>query len=288
MTFTAQKVANDSMGALTFTAIRFALGASVLLLLIAFRDHKSQLTPAERRIRTQAVLRPGIICGVLLAIAVNIQQVALNFTSVGNAAFITGLYLVFVPLLGLFTGGKVLPFTTLGIVLAVIGSYLIAVKTDFSIGFGDAIIVGAALAFALQILVVERYSARLDGVRFAVAQFYTCALLSSLGALFLDEHPFTGFAAAWLPVLYGGLMSVGIAYTIQIIAQKDALASHAALIMSMEAVFGTIGGVLLLKEVLDARGLAGAALMLTGLIVSSLGQLQQRATPPVKRKPTID
>ncbi|MDR2620814.1 MAG: DMT family transporter, partial [Propionibacteriaceae bacterium] len=229
-TFTVQKIANEFIGAFTYTAVRFALGATVLLAVIAFMDSKAGLTRDERRIRTKAVLLPGCCCGALLAVAVNIQQVALDFTSVGNAAFITGLYLVFVPLLGLLTGRKVLALTGVGIVLAVVGSYLIAVKSDFSVGFGDVIVVGAALAFAVQILVVDKYGPSLDAVRFSVAQFYSCAVFSAVAALFWDAHPFTGLVAGWLPVAYGGLLSVGIAYTIQVVAQRDALASHAALI----------------------------------------------------------
>ncbi|MDR0435809.1 MAG: DMT family transporter [Propionibacteriaceae bacterium] len=278
MAFTAQKVANAVMGPISFTAVRFAMGATVLLLVVALRDRKAGLTSNERRARTRAVIVPGVVCGALLALAVNIQQVALDFTSVGNAAFITGLYLVFVPLLGLFTGGKVLPLTVIGIALAVAGSYLIAVRADFTIGLGDIIVVGAALAFAVQILVVDRVGPHLDPVRFSVAQFYGCAVYSTIAALLLDERPFTGLLDGWLPLAYGGLLSVGVAYTIQVIAQRDALASHAALIMSMEAVFGAVGGWLLLHERLGSRGLIGAALMLAGLVVSQFGQLK-RPTP---------
>jgi drug/metabolite transporter (DMT)-like permease len=271
--FTAQKVGGQSMGPFTFSSVRFAMGGALLAaVVIPVMSSRQHLTAQQRRASTLAVIPAAVLCGALLAVAVNIQQVALEFTSVGNAAFITGLYLVFTPLLALFVGGRVNRLTLIGIAVAVSGSYFIAVKGDFTVGLGDVIVLGAAVAFAIHILVVDRVAKRVDPIRFSAAQFLFCALFSGVGALIFDDAPFTGFGDTVIPLLYGGLISVGIAYTLQVVGQIDALPSHGALIMSMESVFGAVGGALLLHEYMDSRGLLGAALMTCGLIVSQLGQ----------------
>ncbi|MDR0837840.1 MAG: DMT family transporter [Propionibacteriaceae bacterium] len=271
--FTAQKVGGQSMGPFTYSSVRFAMGGALLaFIVIPIMSARKPLSSQERRAATLAVLPSALPCGLLLAIAVNIQQVALEFTSVGNAAFITGLYLVFTPLLGLFFGGRVNGLTLIGIAVAVSGSYFIAVTGDFTIGSGDVIVLGAAVAFAIHILVVDNVAKRVDPIKFSAAQFFSCGFFSAVGALFFDEAPFTGFGDTIIPLLYGGFISVGIAYTLQVIGQIDALPSHGALIMSMESVFGAVGGALLLQEYMSARGLLGAALMTCGLIVSQLGQ----------------
>jgi drug/metabolite transporter (DMT)-like permease len=279
--FTAQKVGGESMGPFTFSSVRFAMGGALLaFIVIPILSAKQQTSAQDRRAATLAVIPSAIPCGLLLAIAVNIQQVALEFTSVGNAAFITGLYLVFTPLLGLFIGGRVNRLTLIGIAVAVSGSYFIAVKGDFTIGSGDVIVLGAAVAFAVHILVVDRVAKRVDPIKFSAAQFFSCALFSGVGAFVFDEAPFTGFGDTIIPLLYGGFISVGIAYTLQVIGQIDALPSHGALIMSMESVFGAVGGALLLHDYMSPRGLIGAALMTCGLVVSQLGQGKENPGEP--------
>ncbi len=267
----AQRVGADHVGPFTFTAVRFALGALVLLPLIRVRDRVRGVSPSVRRAATVAVLLPGLFTGLLLAIAVNLQQGAMSDTPAGNAAFITGLYMVIVPVIAAFRGHRSSVATVLGVAASMIGLYLISVTDDLTIGRGELLLIISTVFWAVQILVIEHYSTRLSALRFAAAQFLTCAVLSGGAALVFEEAPFTGLTQAPVPLLYGGLVSVGIAYTLQVVGQRHALATHASLIMAAESVFGALGGALLLGEFMGLRGYLGAALMITGIVVSQLG-----------------
>ena len=278
--FVAQRVGAESIGPFSFNAVRFAMGAAVLVPVVWWLDARRRTPRPVRALASRAVVVPGLIAGSLLAAAVGMQQVAMSHTTAGNAAFITGLYMVFVPLVAAFRGHRSTWSTLAGIGLTLVGLYFLAVGDGFTIGFGDAIVLASTLVWTAQILVIEHYSRRLSALRFAIAQFAWCAVLSAPAALLLDEAPFTGLAAGLVPLLYGGLISVGIAYTLQVIAQRDALASHAALIMSAEAVFGALGGALLLGENMGARGYFGAALMAAGIMLA-----QWRANPGVPTPP---
>ncbi|MGV8909793.1 MAG: DMT family transporter [Propionicimonas sp.] len=271
LAFVAQRVGSEHVGPFTFTGVRFALGCLVLLPLIAVRDRVRKVPVELRRAATRAVIVPGILTGLLLTIAVNLQQVAMSDTPAGNAAFITGLYMVFVPVIAAFRGHRSSVATVLGVVSSLVGLYLISVTDDFSIGYGEGLLIVSTVFWAVQILAIEHFSTRLSALRFAAVQFLTCAVLSSLAALVLDPAPFIGLGEAALPLLYGGLVSVGIAYTLQVVGQRHALATHAALIMAAESVFGALGGALLLGESMGVAGYIGAALMVTGIVVSQLG-----------------
>ena len=269
--FVAQRVGSSSVGPLTFTGVRFALGALVLLPVILLRDRIRGVPRAARTAATRAVVVPGILAGLFLTIAVNLQQAAMSDTPAGNAAFITGLYMVFVPVIAAFRGHRSSVATVAGVAASLVGLYLISVSDALTIGRGELLLILSCIPWAVQILVIEHYSTRLSALRFAVAQFLTCGVLSSLGALLFDPAPFTGLGEAAGPLLYGGLVSVAIAYTLQVVGQRHALATHASLIMATESVFGAIGGALLLGEFMGLRGYLGAALMVTGIVVSQLG-----------------
>ncbi len=251
--------------------MRFALGALVLLPLILLRDRVRGVPRRKRVAATRAVVLPGILAGVLLTIGVNLQQVALIDTPAGNAAFITGLYMVFVPVIAAFRGHRSSLATIVGVAASLVGLYLISVSSDLTVGRGELLLIISTVFWAVQILVIERYSGQLSALRFATAQFLTCAVLSSIAALAFDSAPFTGLDLAIGPLLYGGLVSVGIAYTLQVVGQRHALATHASLIMATESVFGALGGALLLQEYMGPREYVGAALMIVGIIVSQLG-----------------
>lgn len=267
----AQRVGSDHVGPFTFTGVRFALGAMVLVPLILLRDRVRRVPSAKRRAATRAVVVPGIVTGVLLTIAVNLQQAAMSDTPAGNAAFITGLYMVFVPVIAAFRGHRSSLATVLGVVSSLVGLYLISVTDDLTVGRGEVLLIISTVFWAVQILMIEHYSNRLSALRFASAQFLTCAVLSSGLAWLFEPAPFTGLGEAAVPLLYGGLVSVGIAYTLQVVGQRHALATHAALIMAAESVFGALGGALLLGENMGVRGYVGAALMIIGIVVSQLG-----------------
>ena len=267
----AQRVGADHVGPFSFTGVRFGLGALVLVPLILLRDRVRRVPAVRRRAATRAVVVPGILTGVLLTIAVNLQQAAMSDTPAGNAAFITGLYMVFVPVIAAFRGHRSSVTTVVGVAASLAGLYLISVTDDLSIGRGELLLIVSTVFWAMQILVIEHFSNRLSALRFAAAQFLTCAVLSSLVALAFEPAPFTGLEVAAVPLLYGGLVSVGIAYTLQVVGQRHALATHASLIMAAESVFGALGGALLLSEFMGARGYLGAALMIAGIVVSQLG-----------------
>jgi drug/metabolite transporter (DMT)-like permease len=179
--------------------------------------------------------------------------------------------MVFVPVIAAFRGHRSSLNTIVGVVASMVGLYLISVTDAFTIGRGELLLILSCIPWAVQILLIEHYSPRLSVLRLALAQFVTCAVLSSVGALVFDPAPFTGMGEAVVPLLYGGLVSVGIAYTLQVVGQRHALATHASLIMATESVFGALGGALLLGENMGMRGYIGAALMITGIVVSQVG-----------------
>jgi drug/metabolite transporter (DMT)-like permease len=276
LAFTAQRLGAERMGAYTFSCVRFAMGGLLLVVIIVIMDAVRHTPSAERRSATRAVLLPSVPIGIALALAVNLQQVAMVTVTASNAAFITGLYLIFVPLLGLLFGRRLRWPMIIAVVLAVAGLYLIAVVDTLSLQSGDVLMLGCAMTFAIEILLIDHFAPRLDPLRFASAQFLWCALFSGIMALWRESAPFTGLTAAIWPLLYGGFISVGIAYTLQVIAQRDAQPTPAALIMGLEAVFGAIGGVVLLHETLPWRGWLGAAMMLAGSVIA---QFAARTTP---------
>ncbi len=275
--FVAQRVGAGFVGPFSFTSVRFALGVMVVLVVIWVRSTTRKVPMARRRLAWRAALVPGLLAGVLLTIGVNLQQSAMASVPAGNAAFITGLYMVFVPVIAAFRGHRSSPATVIGVISSVIGLYLIAVTGALTIGLGEILLIASAVVWALQILVIDHYGTNLSALRFAAVQFITCTVLSSVSALVFDPAPFAGLDQAVVPLLYGGLLSVGIAFTLQVVGQRDALATHAALIMAMESVFGALGGALILGESMGLRGYVGAVLMITGVVVAQLGVPPEKA-----------
>jgi len=282
--FVAQRVGAAYVGPLTFNAVRFGLGALVVLLVIWWRARRSGLSRERDRRAWRGALVPGLAAGAALTVASNLQQAAMSSVPAGNAAFITGLYMVFVPLIAAFRGSRSSGSTILGVVSSVIGLYLIAVTDDLTIGSGELLLIISTLIWAGQILVIDHYG-KVSALRLAAVQFITCSVLSSLGALVLDPAPFSGIDQAVIPILYGGVLSVGIAFTLQVVGQRDALATHASLIMAMESVFGAIGGAVLLGESLGLRGYIGAVLMVGGIVISQWGLARQSAVMTPDREP---
>lgn len=270
--FVAQRVGMEHLGPFTFNGIRFALGGFSLLPLIwFFRKHpQAKIQPKE----TLSVTRMGLLAGIILFIAASLQQVGIIYTTAGKAAFITCLYIVLVPVAGLFLKHRLSTTTWVGCILTVIGLYFLCVKKDFSIAYGDFLELIGALLWTTHILLIDHISRRVNTLKLASLQFATCSLLSLVVALFLESTTINAILQAGIPILYGGFASVGIAYTLQIIGQKNASPAHAALILSMETVFAAIGGFLILGEILGARELIGCALMLSGMILSQVRNLR--------------
>jgi len=276
-TFVAQRLGADHVGPLTFNAVRFAMAAVFVGAIIVVLDWRRGLTRERRRAATRKAVVPGLICGLVLALAGGLQQAGMSTVTASNAAFITGLYMVLVPLAGgLLLGHKVAWPIVVGVVVAVVGLYLICVPHGLAMTWGSGLVLLSSLAWTAHILLIDHFSKRVSALRFAVAQFVGCAVVSAALSPLTDASPFTGIGQAIIPLLFCGLMAGGIAFTLQVVAQRDALAAHAALIMSLESVFGAIGGALLLGENMGLRGYVGAVLMVLGIVVSQWRTRAQR------------
>ena len=273
--FVAQRVGMDNIGPLLFTGLRFALGAIVLLPLLIYQGRgAARHEPFLQR----GLLFGGICMGLALTLGINLQQVGLLFTSVTNSGFITGLYVIVVPLLGLIIGQKTGLGTWLGAILAVAGMAMLSIDENFQVASGDWIQLAGAFVWGVHVLLVSFFVSRHDAIRLAFLQFVTCAVVSlALGAVF-EETTLDNIRLAAPALIYGGMFAVGVGYTLQVVAQKHAIASHAAIILSLEAVFAAIAGALFLDENLSLRGYAGCALMFTGMLAA---QLWPRKASPV-------
>src|SRR5690606_5032309 len=210
------------------------------------------------------------VMGVALALGINLQQVGLLFTTVTNSGFITGLYVIVVPLLGLFIGQRSGLGIWLGAGLAVVGMFLLSVGEGFSVASGDWLQLAGAFVWGIHVLLVGFFASRHDPLRLAMIQFVTCAIISLALALLLETISLDNIIAAGPAILYGGIFGVAIGFTLQVVAQQHAIASHAAIILSLEAVFAAMAGALLLGEMLPLRGYVGAALMFAGMLLAQL------------------
>lgn len=272
LAFVAQRVGMDHLGPFTFNGIRFALGGLSLLPLIWFFRRQPPVAPPTGRL---PVLPVGVVAGLILFTAASLQQVGILDTTAGKAAFITCLYIVLVPLAGLLMKRRISRSVWLGCGLSLAGLYLLCIREDFTIGQGDLLELIGALFWTVHILYIDQVSRRVDTLKLAAIQFATCSALSAVVAV-ATETAATAEAvlAAAVPLLYGGFGSVGVAYTLQIIGQKNASPAHAALVLSLETVFAAVGGFLILNEILGNRELAGCALMLAGMLLSQYKNLR--------------
>ena len=267
--FVAQRVGMQYVGAFTFNGVRFALGSLSLIPLIIFFDKKRKTERTEETASASALV-PGIIAGSILFLAASLQQIGLAYTTAGKAAFITGLYIVLVPLFGILLKHRIRLSTWAGVLLAVVGLYFLSVNEDFSIARGDFLEIIGAFFWAAHILTIDYFTKKVDALKLSFVQFAACAVLSTAVALITEDISMAGLSGALIPILYGGLFSVGIAYTLQVVGQKHAKPSHAAIILSMESVFAALGGALLLSENLGGRGYLGCALMFAGMIMTQV------------------
>ncbi len=281
--FVAQRLGAEDTGPASFNAVRNLLGAVALIPAVAGFDRAGRVDRAQRRSRWQAALWPGALAGAVLTGGTLLQQAGLGYTTAGNASFITGLYLVFIPLATLVVPrARTSNWTWVGAVLAVTGLYLLSIRDGLHINQGDLLVLICSLFWTGHILVIDRVGRRQDPLRLCVVQFATCCMLSALLAPLVDEHPFAGLVGAAAPLAYTAFLSTGVGFTLQVVAQRDAKAAHAAIIMSLETVFGAVSGALWLGERMDLRGIIGCALMLAAVIVAQLGNLPE-AVPPQPR-----
>jgi len=267
--FVAQRVGMEYVGPFTFSAVRFSLGSLVLMPFLFFRKHltfnRLNLSNPERK-----NIWLQINLGLLVFAGISFQQYGLLYTTAGNAGFITGLYVVFVPVAGLFLGQRNHITIWTGVVLALIGLYFLSVKEGFTINFGDSLVFICALIWTAHVLIIGHVAPRTDPIRTAIIQFAICSILSWIVAIGLEEIRWRPILDAVWPILYGGVLSVGIGYTLQVFAQQKAHPAYASIILSLESVFAVFGGWLLLGEAVTGKILLGCCLMLGGMIVAQL------------------
>ena len=280
--FVAQRIGMETMGPHWFNSLRFFIGVVALTPVVIWMDRtQAKISIEGPKSSTNSLLMGGAVAGLLLFIGATFQQVGLQYTTAGKAGFITGMYIFFVPLIGLFFRMKTGLGTWLGAAIALWGLYLLSINEDFTLSKGDTLQLICAVAFAGHVLMIGYLASRMDTVKLSLVQFFVAGLLAMILALYFEQLTWGMIKSTAVPLLFAGVMSTGIAYTLQTIAQQHAHPSHAAIILSSEGVFAVIGGFLLLNEVLPAQGLLGCGLILAGMLMS---QLMPRLTWPRRTK----
>ena len=281
--FVAQRVGMEYLGPLTYNGVRFLLGSFSLLPLILFRRRLRSTrlgsVPHRGLLISRELVVACIIGGLILTVAANLQQWSLQFITAGKAGFITGLYVVLVPIAGAALGRKTPLQAWIGCGVAVIGLYLLSVMGGFRIDRGDLIVLSSTVFWTAHILFLDFFAKRVDPVELSAGQFFVCGFLTLTGAFLFEVPRWTAVVSALVPILYGGLLSIGVAYTLQAVAQRTAHPVRASLIMSLEAVFAALGGALILGERLNLRELAGCALMLAGMMIAQAPSRSETNAP---------
>ena len=276
--FVAQSAGMDYIGPFTFNGLRMLMGAAVLLPFLLKRRTGAHTNASERKM----LLRGGILCGVALFVGSTLQQIGIVDTTAGKAGFITAMYVVLVPVMGVFVGHKQPWLVWLGVALSAVGMYFLCVHESLSLNRGDLMVLAGAVGFSFHILLIDRYSAHVDGVKLSCLQFFVAGVLG-LVFMFLFETPqISQIFAAWLPLLYAGVFSCGVAYTLQILGQRDTDPTIASMILCLEAVFSVVFSWLLLGERLSAREIFGCVLIFAAIL---LAQLKGKAGDPETKPP---
>lgn len=261
--FVAQSVGMDYIEPFTFNCIRSILGGITLLPVIFLGKGKSE--PPSR-----TLLTGGICCGILLFAASNFQQFGIQYTTVGKAGFITACYIILVPIMGIFLKKKCTPLIWLSVLFALAGLYLLCITEEFSLGKGDVLVLICSFLFALHILVIDYFSPKTDGVKMSCIQFFVCGILSGICMLFTETPSFSNIRSAAVPLLYAGIFSCGVAYTLQIVGQKNMNPTVASLILSLESSISVLAGWILLGQGLGLREAVGCILMFAAILLAQL------------------
>lgn len=281
--FVAQSLGADAVSPFTFNASRSIVGAAAIVPVFLLMDRRS---PERKGGGGRLLLLGGVGCGILLFIACNLQQFGISYVdtagksaeeletlekaNVGKVGFLTALYIVLVPVFGMFMGKRTGGLVWLSVLAALFGMYLLCIKPDFAVSRGDVYSILCAVAFALQILVVDAVAPRVDPIRLSCIQFAVCGVLSLICALIMEKPAFSDILSAWAPILYTGVMSSGVAYTLQIVGQLRCKSAVASLVMSLESVFSALFGFLILGQSLAARELIGCAVMFGAVVLAQL------------------
>jgi len=284
--FVAQKKGMDHVGPFAFNASRFFIGViSLIPVLWFFRRHKKKESKKKKVKRKESTksssmfidsstIKVSVILGAVLFGGAALQQIGMVYTTAGKAGFITGIYVLLVPLFGLFVARKVSKQTWIAVLIALYGLYLLSVKSDaknfWSLEFGDLLVLCSTVFWAIHILLVDRFVEKHDALELSITQFFFCGVFSLIVALIVESTTLEALLAAKWSILYAGCFSTAVGYTLQVVAQKEAHPTHAAIILSMEGVFAAIGGWLLLSEFMSGRMLLGCCLILVAMLLAQL------------------
>ncbi len=282
LAFISQSKGMEAMQPLTFNGIRSLLGGVVVLPVMLLRLKVRKRENADKNIKSTGInwkitLTGGLLCGIFYTVASNLQQYGIMTTTVGKAGFITTLYIIFVPVLGIFLRKKVPSIVWLGAAIAAAGMYLLCMTESFTLAYGDLLVFLCAILFAIHILIVDYYSPKTDGVILSCMQLLICGITSTIAAFMIERPTFSQIAQGYIPILYAGIMSCGVAYTLQIIGQKNVNPTIASLIFSLESVVAALSGYVAYKvgflktdQTLTARQIVGCAIVLMAVILVQL------------------
>ncbi len=282
--FVAQKSGMDYIEPFTFNGIRMVIGGLVLIPFILLMDRKKArdgaaepMSDEEKAKARKKIIAGGICCGLAIFVASSLQQFGVSYTTAGKAGFITTLYVVIVPIISVLLRKRVRPIMWLCVVLGAVGLYLLCMTDDsFKLAFGDMLVLLCAVAFAVHIMVVDHFAAKLDGTKLSCIQFLTSGILGLIGMAIFESPDINAILDCWLPILYAGVLSCGLGYTFQVIAQKYAEPTVASLLMSLESVFAVISGAILLHETMSIRELTGCAVIFAAVIISQLPEKKKK------------
>ena len=272
----AQSVGMDHIGPFTFNSARsFVGGIALIPVVLVFNRFKTPERRQEERANRKTLIIGGVCCGAALGVASTLQQVGIQYTTVGKAGFVTALYIVIVPILGLFFRKKVSPKLWVSVVIAIVGLYLLCMSGSLTLQFGDFLVLLCAFCFSVHIMVIDYFSPKVDGVQMSCIQFFVAGILSGVGMLVAEGAPDPhAVLISWMPILYAGVLSSGVAYTLQIIGQKGVNPTIASLVLSLESVISVLAGWVILGQSMSGREILGCVLMFAAII---LAQLPDRA-----------
>ena len=281
--FVAQSVGMDYVGPYTFNMVRTLLGGLVLIPCIFLLGRKNVRKDHDGSRSSQTFDRPrdlligGGLCGLMLFISTSLQQVGIQYTTVGKAGFITALYIILVPILGIFLKRKPGLRIWISVVIALVGLYLLCMTGSFSLSKGDFLILICSFCFSIHIMIVDHFSAKVSGTKLSCIQFFISAALSAIPMFLLETPRMSNILQAWLPILYAGILSCGVAYTFQIIGQKGCDPTIASLILSLESVVSVLAGWVILHQSLSAKEITGCVLMFAVIILAQVNPKKQGA-----------
>ena len=270
--FVAQSVGMDHIGPFTFNAARSLVGGVALIPVVLVSDRfKTPQRRQEEKANRKTLLLGGLSCGVALGVASSLQQVGIQYTTVGKAGFITALYIVIVPILGLFFRKKVGVKLWISVVIAILGLYLLCMSGSLKLELGDFLVLLCAFAFSVHIMVIDYFSPKVDGVKMSCIQFFVAGILSGILMLASEGAPDPpAVALSWMPILYAGVLSSGVAYTLQIVGQKGVNPTIASLVLSLESVISALAGWVILHQNMSGREVLGCVLMFAAIILAQL------------------